>query len=348
MIKWLSILLAIAGVVLGIATTRTAIRKPVEIPLSRQPSINPFGRGIAALGKIESKGREVEIAAPEPGLVIEVFVDVGQDVKAGDRLFQMDARPRQADLVRAEAAVVAAEAEITRWHALPRKEDIPALEAVVQQYRSQLGDREERLKLTKEARGSNAANDRDVSIDQFAVDEAKASLRKAEADLAKVMSGGWRPDLVIAEALLAQRKAEVEAARLLHDRLTVKAPRDGVILRREIEAGEYASADGGVRAAMVLGNPRELQVRAQVDEEDIGLVGPKGRAVARTRGAVVEQFDLKLVLIEPYARPKMDLTGANTERIDTRVVDVVFAVEKLPGVALYPGQAVDVFVDVEK
>ncbi len=346
MIKWLTIVLAIAGVALGVVTSRTAFETPPPIPLSRQPSINPFGRGIAALGKIESKEREIEIAAPQPGLVTEVAVDVGDEVKAGDRLFELDSRLVQADLVRAEASVAAARAEITRWHALPRKEDIPALEAVVQQYRAQLADRTEKLQLTKEARQREAANDRDVSRDQFAVEDAAASLRRAEADLAKLMSGGWEPDLVVAQAMLEKAMAEVSALRLIRDRLTVRSPREGLILRREIEPGEYASPEKS-RAALVLGNPKELRVRAQVDEEDIGLVRRGASAVARTRGAVVEQFTLRLLMIEPYARPKTDLTGSATERVDTRIVDVVFAIDRPPAVALYPGEAVDVFVDVQ-
>ncbi len=344
-VKWISIVLAVAGVVLGLLTARTAFQEAPAIPLSRQPSINPFGRGIAALGKIESKEREIQLAAPQPGLVMQVYASVGDEVKAGQALFELDSRMLQADLVRAESAVAAEEAEIQRWHALPRAEDIPPLQAVVEQYRSQVGDRQERLRLTKEAREKGAANDRDVSRDQFALDEASASLRRAEADLAKMVAGGWTPDLAVAQARLDRAKAELEALRLLKERMTVRAPRDGVILRREIEPGEYASADNA-RPAMVLGSPKSLYVRAQVDEEDIGLASRLTSAVARTRGAVVEQFELKLVRIEPFARPKVDLTGSNVERVDTRVIDVVFSITRLPGIPLFPGQAVDVFVDI--
>lgn len=345
MIKWISIFLALAGIILGVATARTAFEDAPAIPLSRQPSINPFGRGIAALGKVESSSREIQIAAPQPGLVTEVFVSVGDEVKAGMPLFQLDARLLQADLIRAESAVQADEAEIARWHALPRVEDLPPLEAVVEQFRSLVADRQEQLKLSKDARAQKAANDRDVSRDQFALDQATASLKKAQADLAKAVAGGWKPDLDVAQARLARSRAELEALRMLKERLTVRAPRDGVILRREIEPGEYASLESA-RTVMVLGSPKSLHVRAQVDEEDIALAARLTSAVARTRGSVVEQFNLTLVRIEPYARPKTDLNGSNTERIDTRVIDVVFSIPALPSVPIYPGQAVDVFIDI--
>ncbi|HLO42082.1 MAG TPA: HlyD family efflux transporter periplasmic adaptor subunit [Phycisphaerales bacterium] len=346
MVKWISILLALLGTVLALATARTAYQEPSVTPLSRQPSINPYGRGVAALGKVESREREIMLAAPQPGLVTEVFAQVGREVKAGDALLQLDARVLQADLMRAQAAVEANKAEIDRWRALPRREDIPPLEAVVAQYKSLTADREEQLKLTMLARERGAANDRDVSRDRFTYEQAAASLTRAQADLDKALAGGWAPDLTLLEAQLARSNAELDAIRLLKDRQTVRAPRDGVILRRDIEPGEYASADPN-RPMLVLGTPGALHIRAQVDEEDIALVQRMTRAAARTRGSVVEQFDLSLVRIEPYARPKTDLTGSNVERIDTRVVDVIFAVPSTPRFTLYAGQAVDVFIDVE-
>lgn len=345
MVKWISILLAVLGVVLAVATARTAYQEPPVIPLSRQPSINPFGRGVASLGKVESREREIMLAAPQPGLIMEVHVQVGQRVKAGDPLLQLDARVLQADLLRAQAAVAADRSEIERWKALPRTEDIPPLEAVVAQYKSLAADRKEQLELTMQARERGAANDRDASRDRFTYEQAVASLARAQADLDKALAGGWKPDLALLEAQLARSNAELDAISLLKERQTVRAPRDGVILRRDVEPGEYASADPN-RPMLIIGDPRSLHIRAQVDEEDIVLVAKMAKAVARTRGAVVEQFELSLVRIEPYARPKTDLTGSNVERIDTRVIDVVFAVPTMPKSPIYPGQAVDVFIDI--
>jgi hypothetical protein len=69
------------------------------------------------------------------------------------------------------------------------------------------------------------------------------------------------------------------------------------------------------------------------------------RAVAMTRGAMVMELPLEFDRIEPFARPKTDLMGINSERVDTRVIDVVFRVSTLPVQPVFPGQAVDVFVD---
>ena len=349
MIRSLTIVLSVVGLTIGLWAVATADERKPDIPLARPASVNPFARGVAALGVIEPAERTVGIVAPEPGMVMQVLVQVGDRVAAGAPLFQLDTRRLDADLVRARAAVAAGEAEVARWHALPRPEDLPPLEAAVVAARAGVQDREEQLALTRQAFQRGSGTDRDISRATFTLEAAKADAQRAQAELERAKAGGWRPDLAIADAKLAGLKAEVEALTLLKDRLTVRAPRTGQIIRRQVEPGEFASTDS-TRPALLLADLERLHVRAQVDEEDIALItaaaarGPV-RAVAMTRGAMVLELLLTFERIEPFARPKTDLMGINAERVDTRVVDVVFRVGAPPSQPVFPGQAVDVFVD---
>jgi HlyD family secretion protein len=357
-LRWLTILLSVVGLFVAIYAVAHAEEKTAPPPLARPASINPFASGVAALAIVEPAGRDVGVVAPEPALVTKVLVDVGDAVTQGQTLFELDTRTLQADLLRAQAAVAAAESEVQRWHALPRAEDKPPLIARVARARAFLEDSEDRLRLEEDASKRGANNPRDVSIARFARNAAQAELAQAQADLDKLEAGGWKPDLDIATAIRDARKAEVDALKVLMDRMIVRAPRDGMILRRAIEPGEFATSSGD-RPAMILGDLRQLRVRAQVDEEDIALVAglsttaanDSTRAVARRRGGVPTEFPLRLVRIEPFARPKSDLIGSNVERVDTRVVDVLFevlpAAANQPGatVPLIPGQAVDVFIN---
>lgn len=346
MIRWATIVLAVVGLAIGVYAVSTSKDPTPDLPLAREASVNPFAKGVAALGIVEPAGRNVGVVAPEAGLVVEVFVDVGDSVAKGRPLFRLDERQLRADLVRAEAALGAAEQEIARWRALPRAEDVPPLEAAVERAAAVVADRREDLDRLEEGAKRGAANDRDVLRARFAVQAAEADLAGRRADLDRLKAGGWAPDLAILEANLAQRRSEVQALKLLIERLTVVAPRDGVVLRRNVEAGEYASVSNE-RPAMILGNLDALNVRAQVDEEDIALIGETPKAVGRTRGAVVATVELTLVRIEPFARRKSDLAGDNLERVDTRVIDVVFAVKGPAPLRLFPGQSVDVFVEAD-
>ena len=70
-----------------------------------------------------------------------------------------------------------------------------------------------------------------------------------------------------------------------------------------------------------------------------------GRAV--TRGQAHKEYPLRFVRVEPYVVPKKSLTGDNTERVDTRVLQVIYALEGAEG-RVYVGQQLDVFLDVSK
>ena len=80
-------------------------------------------------------------------------------------------------------------------------------------------------------------------------------------------------------------------------------------------------------------------------EEDIALVRAGAKALGRTRGAVVDDIPLEILRIEPFARGKNQLTGANAERVDTRVIEVLLRVDSSSTRTLYPGQAVDVYIE---
>jgi len=354
-IRLLTILAALIGVVVGVIAVGVSNEKPPVPPLARRASVNPFDHGVAALGFIEPLSRAVVVGSPEPGIVAEVLVDVGDRVEPGQVLFRLDDRALRAQLIKAQATVVAAQSEIDRWRALPRAEDVPPLRAEVERANAVLADRQEQLKQTEDALSRGAATDRDVSLMRFSTDAVRAQADRAAAELARTVAGGWKADLAVAEATLAQRRADVDSLTLLIDRLSVRASRAGQVLRREIEPGQHVSADaggGGGRgaASLIVGDLSKLRVRAQVDEEDIALVSLSSRAVARSRGSVVVEVALRLVRIEPFGRPKGDLAGVTTERVDTRVIDVVFELDDPAGagVPLYPGLAVDVFIEASR
>ena len=127
------------------------------------------------------------------------------------------------------------------------------------------------------------------------------------------------------------------------DRLTVTAPCDGRVLKRNIDVGEITGVEGAA-AAFVVGDVDVLHVRARIDEEDLQGLRAGAEAIARVRGGG-DSIVLEMVRIEPLAIPKADLAGLPSERVDTRVVEVVFRVVD-PGKAnLVPGTLVDVFID---
>lgn len=344
MVKWVTIAVAVLGLGLAIYTVSTARHDPPKAPLAAPPSVNPYPHGIAATGIVEAASRNVQVSAPEGGVVTRVFVEVGAVVAVGDPLFELDSRPLQAELIEARAQLGTAEAELKRLQASPRAEELPPLEAAITAAESELADWADQYERYQQAAQQVAGSDVEARRRWFAMQVARARLFRAKTELALLKAGAWAPDLAVAEANVGAAQARLDSIQLLIERRTVRAPIAGTVLRRNIEPGQFAAAEPRT-AALVLGDLSTMMIRAQVDEEDVSGLRQGAAGTARVRGPAGVTVLLDMVRIEPFAAPKVELTGATTERVDTRVVEVVFRVRGTSPVTLYPGQRVDVYID---
>jgi RND family efflux transporter MFP subunit len=145
-----------------------------------------------------------------------------------------------------------------------------------------------------------------------------------------------------AEARLARAQAELRSLDVQIEVLTVRAPREGEVLQVNTRRGEYATPSAQ-EPLLLLGRAGELQLRADVDEDSAQRVRPGSEAVAFIKGRRDLEIPLRFVRIEPYVVPKRSLTGESSERVDTRVLQVIYRFEP-PKVPVYVGQQMDVFI----
>jgi multidrug resistance efflux pump len=145
---------------------------------------------------------------------------------------------------------------------------------------------------------------------------------------------------------VAQAEAAVKQVQTDVDRMTVKAKTDGEVLELNVRVGETVTPQAG-KALVMLGDTSTLHVRVQIDESDIGRFNAKAEAVALTRGANQQRVPLRFVRVEPHVVPKASLTGDNTERVDTRVLQAIYAVERGNTAPLVVGEQLDVFVKAD-
>src|SRR5713101_7996814 len=131
MIKWILILLALAGLVVAVYAVVASTWQPPTHETACPAIVNPYPNGLAASGLIEGQDRNVRIAAPEAGLVWKVMARANDTVPAGAPLFQLDPRILEADRARAEAAIQVAEQSLQRLQHAPRPEDVAPLAAAV-------------------------------------------------------------------------------------------------------------------------------------------------------------------------------------------------------------------------
>ena len=307
-LRYLTIAGAVGGVVAIVMISRLQAEK--QMPPPGEPPIppphKPFARAVAATGILEALRENVAIGVPSPGLVTSLLVKVNEVVKKDQVLFKLDDRDLRAEELGSQAKL-----EIDRAQ-------IAVSEAQLAKFESQLG------RLTAVA-------------DQRAVSQDELSNRQQDVKVAQAQ-------LAAAKAQFAASEIALKRVALLIERLTVRAPRDGTILQVNLRVGEYAATSPKL-PAIYLGDLDRLQVRADVDEQNAIRVRPGQRATAHLKGDPKVSFDLEFVRVEPYVIPKVSLTGASTERIDTRVLQVIYTLKRPENPPLYVGQQVNVFIE---
>jgi len=165
----------------------------------------------------------------------------------------------------------------------------------------------------------------------------KRVISQEEADLRRYVAETAAAQLALAKAQAAASSTELE-------RLTVRAPTDGTVLRLKVHLGEFAPTGVLQQPLILFGNTEPLCLRVDIDENDAWKVCAEAPAVAFLRGNKDIFATLKFVRFEPYVIPKVSLTGESSERVDTRVLQAIFSFEKANG-QVFVGQQMDVFID---
>jgi HlyD family secretion protein len=288
-----------------ISVVRSQPRQAATVPPS-PPAESPYSHTVAAVGLVEASTENIAIGTPLSDVVSEVLVTVGQTVKAGDPLFRLDDRQRQAERAARQAALCVAETEVKVNAAL-------------------LDDVSRQFKFVENLKDKSA-----ISSEEFARRESAVETAQARLDAAKAQ---------VTSAATQIKMVETEIARSV-----VRAPVDGEVLQVKIHPGEFAPAGVTATPLILLGQLQPLNVRVDVDEHEAWRVQPQAKAVASVRGNSNLKTPLKFVRFEPFVLPKKSLTGDSTERVDTRVLQVIYRVES-DKLQLFVGQQMDVFIE---
>lgn len=353
---------AVAAFQFAVVQMTQSQQKPPAVSPPVDPGKSPFGRQVAGAGIVEPETENIAVGSPVAGLVKAVHVRVDDRIPAGAPLFDLDDRHMIAELAVREAMRASAAAQVAKLEAMPRPEELPPLEAKVAEARASLDDKLKQFERARREMETGIGAGETFDTRKMAVEMARAQLRRAEADLALAKAGAWESDLAVARAALAQATSQCDQTRIELDRLRVTAPRvrkpsadrtrypvpdtDLVqfrVLQVNVRPGESVGTAPG-QSIIVLGTVGRLHVRVDVDENDISRFKPGMKGTASPRGEPNTRFPLSFVRVEPYVIPKKSLTGGNTERVDTRVLQVIYSID-VPDPPLYVGQQLDVSID---
>jgi len=320
--KGFPILPAFAVLVLALSTVSIVRTQPVRI--TNPPPIPPprtvFQERIAAVGIVEPSSELLSLGTHLPGVVEKVFVTAGQDVRAGAPLVKLDTRALESVVAERRSELASREAALVTARAAARKA------------RAALADVGRMLRIAEAVSDLRSIRSEEVTRRRSAVETAEAEVAVTDAGIG------------VAEAALQSAAVALRGAEIDIERSTIHAPIDGRILQLRIRVGEYAPTGSTVSPWLVIGNISPLHVRVDIDENEAWRIQPGAKAVAQVRGNANLSMPLTFVRIEPMIVPKQSLTGASTERVDTRVLQAVYRVDDTH-TTVFVGQQMDVFID---
>lgn len=259
---------------------------------------------VIGTGTLEAKVQTV-VSTKIPGRILEIRVDQGDQVSAGQVLLRLEDSEFRQQVEIARSALDAAKATVERVQA-----DGVRAQAILEQARIEYGRRESLITSR-----SIAANE---------IDKRKVELKVAEADLEKTRAAvvESRKNLVV-----AQNTVDYYLARL-SDTLII-APFDGLIIRRDRDPGDVVVPGTSIFLQI---STRSLWVRAWVDETEMQRIteGQKARVVFRAEPENI--YSGKVVRL-----------GRETDR-ETREFLVDVGIEQLPR-NWSVGQRADVYIE---
>jgi len=295
----------LAAVWAAYSIARTQPQRTITDPPAAPP-VSEFRNTIAAVGLIESSTENISIGTPLSGVVARVFITAGMNVKKGDPLFELDLRNLKAELnVRVDSLAVS-------------RTQLSIAQA-------RLDDLKQQLRFIENLKDKRAVSEQEFSRRQYAVEVASAERDQAAAQISA------------AESQLRLIQTEIE-------RSTIRAPIDAEVLQVKVRPGEFAAAATTNTPLVLLGKSKPLHVRVDVDEHEAWRVSSTANATGHVRGNSGLKSKLQFVRFEPFVVPKKSLTGDSTERVDTRVLQIIYRVES-DDLPLFVGQQMDVFID---
>ena len=324
-----------------VAKTRPVTRNP---PPPIMPARSPYAATLAAAGIVEAQTENISVGSATPGVVVQVLVKVGDEVKAGQPLFRLDDRQLQGELAVKRAMVSQSKSELIRLEAEPRKEKIPVIVAQVNEARAAVIREADALKRTEDLFARKVTTEQELITRREALAAAQAALDKSQADLDLLKAGSWQYDRDVVSEAIAKAEADVAKAEIELDRLVVRALVAGEVLQVKVRPGEFVGTPAN-QPLVILGNIETLHVRVDIDEYDIPRFRSDVPATAVPRGNLQVRYPLKFVRVEPFVIPKKSLTGDNTERVDTRVLQVIYEFDPDGLPPLFVGQQVEVFIE---
>lgn len=276
---WLALIVVVAAAPLGLLAWAKLAPAPASNLLTAPVLRGDIEEAVLAIGTLKPT-KLVAVGAQASGRLNALKVALGQMVKAGDLIAEIDSLEQQNSLRTAQAALANVRAQ--------REEKEATLDLAL-------------LALARERKtlDQNASSRADY-------ESAEATVKTTQAQIDQL------------DAQITQAEIEIETARINLGYTRITAPIDGTVLAIATQEGQTVNATQSVPTIVVLGSLDEMTIRAEISEADVVRVKPGQEVYFTILGDSSHRYTAALQSIEPAPESvKNDSSFSSSENEST-------------------------------
>jgi len=230
---------------------------------------------VVGIGKVLPQGGIVKLSVTSPSKVVKIYKQLGDQVKVGDVLFEMEAVSEKLQVDQSKASLSSAE------------ENIKALSIDINSAELKLAKLKKDYETSKRLLANKAETPQKVFQDSIAYKEQKLALDRQ------------KQNLVAQKAALNEQRVALQSKQVAVNDKSFKALQDGILIQYDISVGTVLNTNSvfGELAPIT-----ELVVEGELDE------------LYANKLAIGQDVDLNLVgQTELIAKGKLDFVGASLQ-----------------------------------
>lgn len=324
-----------------VASVTREVKPPSGTTDERAPL--PESHLVGGSGIVEPAQREARLAGGSPGVILKISVKEGDHVQEGDALVTLESSVEETSVKSAFADVASARANLARTQNGQRVEDRDAAQAEAASAKARADLSTSALARSEQLFKGGAMTQEELDRARLTADADKETSRASAARSRAAQVGSRSEDIAAGRAALAAAEARLAQAKATLERRQIRAPYAGEVLQVKARPGEYYTP-GASEAPLILGDTSRLRARMDVDERDIAKIAAGQSAYVIVDAYPGLKFQGKVVEIGRRMGRKNVRTDDPTERLDTKILEVVIDLEDTT--KLVPGLRLTSYIDV--
>ncbi len=334
-----------AGAVIGLSAANVLRSRGHGVAASGANPRTVSASLIAAPGRIEAISEEIRVSSELSGRLRTVNVEEGDRVQRGEVLAEMENADYHARVAAAAAELGQREAELRRTVNGARTQERREAEASVQAAKAVLDNAKSEAERRRGLADRNVISRDEADRYERGYQVARAQYEQAAQHFALVDAEAREEDRARAEAAVATAQGQLAETRAYLEKSYIRAPINGVILRKLRHEGESVSTQFDW-PVVTMADDSTLRVRLDVDESDVSKlrVGQRAYVTAETYGT--QKFWGRVMRVGDILGKKRIRTDEPSEHVDTKILETLVELDLGPRLPL--GLRVDAFVETRE